>query len=204
MKLAESFRDWGRDCWCAPGHGNTCGKRFDWKLGDLPLWLRPQIHLLASRLQYEGDRHAGCHRRQPAWQGRRLHRAAAENFAELTKRPSSPRDWRSTSSCPRPRPAPIRAGSAFCSPCATAGPSRAATSVDYLDKHKVGTRQLFGGNLTRQPAFKGVEYRVVGDLTNTDKIMNDSFWIGVWPGIGAAERGYMVETFRRMVRDLSA
>ena len=74
----------------------------------------------------------------------------------------------------------------------------------YLDDHKVGTRLLFGGNLTRQPAFREVDYRVVGELTNTDKLMNDAFWIGVWPGIGDAEREYMVETFVEMVRHFEA
>ena len=76
--------------------------------------------------------------------------------------------------------------------------------MDYLDQHKVGTRQLFAGNLIRQPAFRDVEYRVVGDLTVTDKIMNDSFWIGVWPGIEAPQREYMISTFKKMIKDLGA
>ncbi len=72
--------------------------------------------------------------------------------------------------------------------------------VSYLESRKVGTRLLFGGNLTRQPAFRNVEYRVAGDLVKTDKLMNDAFWIGVWPGIGDPERAYMVSTFVDMVR----
>ena len=72
--------------------------------------------------------------------------------------------------------------------------------VTYLENNKVGTRLLFGGNLTRQPAFRNVEYRVAGELANTDKLMNDAFWIGVWPGIGDAERNYIVSTFAGMVR----
>jgi CDP-6-deoxy-D-xylo-4-hexulose-3-dehydrase len=76
--------------------------------------------------------------------------------------------------------------------------------VRYLEKHNVGTRLLFGGNLTRQPAFRTVEYRVVGDLINTDKLMNDAFWIGVWPGIGDAQLSYIVSTFVEMVRHFEA
>jgi CDP-6-deoxy-D-xylo-4-hexulose-3-dehydrase len=72
--------------------------------------------------------------------------------------------------------------------------------VSYLENRKVGTRLLFGGNLTRQPAFRNVEYRIAGDLAKTDKLMNDAFWIGLWPGIGDAERAYMVATFVGMVR----
>ena len=74
--------------------------------------------------------------------------------------------------------------------------------LKYLETKRIGTRLLFAGNLTRQPAFKGVNYRIAGPLTHTDKVMNDSFWIGVWPGIDAARRAYMVETFVAMVRDL--
>lgn len=74
--------------------------------------------------------------------------------------------------------------------------------IRQLEERRVGTRLLFGGNLIRQPAFKGVEYRVVGDLTHTDKIMRDSFWIGVWPGIGQEQRNYMVETLVDIVKGL--
>jgi CDP-6-deoxy-D-xylo-4-hexulose-3-dehydrase len=75
--------------------------------------------------------------------------------------------------------------------------------VAYLEDRKIGSRQLFAGNLTRQPAFEGVEYRISGPLTNTDKVMNDSFWIGVWPGIAAPQREYMVDTFKQMIRELA-
>ena len=78
--LVESFRDWGRDCWCAPGKDNTCGKRFDWQLGELAARLRPQVHLLAHRLQPEGDRHAGGRRRGPAGEAARLHRGPPAQF----------------------------------------------------------------------------------------------------------------------------
>jgi CDP-6-deoxy-D-xylo-4-hexulose-3-dehydrase len=74
--------------------------------------------------------------------------------------------------------------------------------VQYLEDRKIGTRQLFAGNLTRQPGFRGVNYRISGELAATDKIMNDSFWIGVWPGIGPQERDYVNEVFRKMIKDL--
>ena len=74
--------------------------------------------------------------------------------------------------------------------------------VTYLEDHRVGTRLLFGGNLTRQPAFKDVNYRVVGGLATTDEIMENTFWVGVWPGIGPDERQYMLETFGSMIRTL--
>jgi CDP-6-deoxy-D-xylo-4-hexulose-3-dehydrase len=79
-------------------------------------------------------------------------------------------------------------------------PLRRRDVVEWLEEHKVGSRLLFGGNLTKQPAYREVEYRVVGDLTNTDKIMHDTFWIGVWPGIGEAERHYIRDTFVAMVK----
>jgi len=73
----------------------------------------------------------------------------------------------------------------------------------YLDEHKVGSRLLFAGNLLRQPGFMNIEHRVVGDLTVTDKLMKDSFWIGVWPGVCAERQTYMVDTFKSMVRNFT-
>ncbi len=202
MKLVESFRDWGRDCWCAPGMADTCGKRFRHKHGDLPYGYDHKFTF--SHLGYNmkaTDMQAAVGLSQlnkvDGFIAKRR-----ENFAALTKSfldegldeyfilpqatPNSDPSWFGYLLT-------LRDGSRF----------TRRDAVEYLDQHKVGTRQLFAGNLTRQPAFKGVEYRVVGDLVNTDKIMNDSFWIGVWPGIGEAERSYMVSTFCKMVQDLS-
>jgi CDP-6-deoxy-D-xylo-4-hexulose-3-dehydrase len=81
-------------------------------------------------------------------------------------------------------------------------PLQRTAVVRYLEEHRIGTRLLFAGNLMRQPAFAGVECRVAAPLTNTDTVMNNSFWIGVWPGIGPAQREYMVDTFGRMVKEL--
>ena len=74
--------------------------------------------------------------------------------------------------------------------------------VCYLERRQIGTRQLFGGNLLRQPAFQGVEHRIVGELTRTEKLTRDAFWIGLWPGIGAPQREYMIETFQQMTKEL--
>lgn len=201
MKLAESFRDWGRDCWCAPGMADTCGKRFRHKHGDLPFGYDHKFTF--SHVGYNmkaTDMQAAIGLSQL----RKLDRFVAarrENFDELTKAflaEGLDEHFILPKATARSNPSwfgyllTLRDGLPF----------TRRDAVEYLDQHKLGTRQLFAGNLIRQPAFKGVEHRVVGDLINTDKIMNDSFWIGVWPGIGAAERGYMVNTFKAMVRDL--
>ena len=123
---------------------------------------------------------------------RRLHRgAAAQLRARCTKACAT---WRSSSSCPRRRRQPSRAGSASRSRCAKSAPFTRNQVTQYLEERKIATRLLFGGNLVRQPAYHGREYRVVGHLTNADFVMNQVFWIGVYPGISPAMLDYMLET----------
>jgi CDP-6-deoxy-D-xylo-4-hexulose-3-dehydrase len=203
MKLAESYRDWGRDCWCAPGMADTCGKRFRHQQGDLPYGYDHKFTF--SHIGYNmkaTDMQAAIGLSQLSKVDHFIARRK-ENFAEITtafKREGLDEFFILPKATPNSDPSwfgyllTLRDGLPF----------TRRDAVEYLDQHKVGTRQLFAGNLIRQPAFKGVEYRVVGDLTNTDKIMNDSFWIGVWPGIGPAERNYMVRTFKTMVKELSS
>ncbi len=202
MKLVESFRDWGRDCWCAPGVENTCGKRFDWELGDLPagydhkyIYAHLGYNLKATDMQAaigvtqldKLDGFIAARRGNFTALKASLQLAGIDEHLEMPEAlPDSEPSWFGF-------PMTIRPGSPL---------SRRAV-IAYLESHKVGTRLLFGGNLTRQPAFKDVEYRVSGSLDNADRVMRDSFWVGVWPGIGVDERAYMVDTFRAMVRELA-
>jgi CDP-6-deoxy-D-xylo-4-hexulose-3-dehydrase len=200
-RIVESFRDWGRDCWCAPGKDNTCGKRFDWQLGDLPHGYDHKY--IYTHLGYNlkvTDMQAAVGLSQLA----KLDAFVAkrrENFAALTAAflaEGLDEHFMLPRAAPRSDPSwfgymlTIRDGS----------PLKRRDAVAFLENRKIGSRQLFAGNITRQPAFEGVEYRVAGPLTNTDKAMNDSFWIGVWPGIAPPQREYMVATFKQMVREL--
>jgi len=203
MKLVESYRDWGRDCWCAPGMADTCGKRFRHQLGDLPYGYDHKFTF--SHLGYNmkaTDMQAAVGIAQLDKVDHFIARRR-ENFDHLTRAfLEEGLDQYFTLHKATPNSNPSWFG--FLLTLKDGLPFTRRDAVDYLDQHKVGTRQLFAGNLIRQPAFKGVEYRVVGDLTVTDKIMNDSFWIGVWPGIEAPQRAYMVSTFKKMIKDLGA
>jgi CDP-6-deoxy-D-xylo-4-hexulose-3-dehydrase len=179
-QIAESFRDWGRDCFCPPGKDNTCNKRFCWKLGDLPEGYDHKYTY--SHLGYNlkiTDMQAACALAQ-------LHRL--EEFISTRRRNFSYLKDR-LQSC----------NEHFYLPEATANtepswfgfplvlkPSSQARRVDlltYLDQHKIGTRLLFAGNLTRQPYMIGRNFRISGELTNTDVVMNQTFWLGVYPGL---------------------
>ncbi len=191
-KIAESFRDWGRDCYCKPGMDNTCNKRFNWRLGDLPKGYDHKYTY--SHVGYNlkvSDMQAAI----GVSQLKKLDQFVArrrENFSGLEER--------------------LRARGLdryYHLPVATPGtePSwfgylltvRDDAGIDRnritrtLEERKVGTRMLFAGNLTKQPAFRDVAYRIHGDLANTDKIMNDSFWVGVWPGIDDQRLNYMAD-----------
>jgi CDP-6-deoxy-D-xylo-4-hexulose-3-dehydrase len=188
--IAESFRDWGRDCYCAPGKDNTCGKRFCWKLGDLPQGYDHKYTY--SHLGYNlkiTDMQAACGLAQ-------LDRAAdfiatrKRNFAYLKDRLRSCEEFLML-----PEATPNSDPSWFGFPI-TLRPAAGVQRVDfvsYLDQYKIGTRLLFAGNLIRQPYMKGRTYRVSGDLTNTDTVMNDTFWIGVHPGLTSEMLDFVVE-----------
>jgi CDP-6-deoxy-D-xylo-4-hexulose-3-dehydrase len=200
-KICESFRDWGRDCYCAPGKDNTCNKRFNWKLGDLP---RGYDHKYTySHVGFNlkvSDMQAAIGVSQLTKLDRFIERRR-ENFAELEQRL---RD--------------LGMEEFYHLPVATAGtePSwfgylltiRDGSGIDRnqltrtLEERRIGTRLLFAGNLTKQPAFRDVAYRIHGTLAHTDKIMADSFWIGLWPGIDEPRLDYMVTTLADLTRSL--
>ena len=189
-RIIESFRDWGRDCYCQPGKDNTCGKRFGWQLGTLPFGYDHKYTY--SHLGYNlkiSDMQAACALAQmdrlPGFIEVRK-----RNFNILKDRLKTCEEFlilpeATTGSDPSwfGFPITIRDG---------AGVAR-VDLLKYLDQYKIGTRLLFAGNLTRQPYFKGHTHRVSGDLTNTDKVMNNTFWVGVYPGLNEDMLNFMVE-----------
>ncbi len=179
-KIAESFRDWGRDCYCPPGKDNTCGKRFCWKLGNLPEGYDHKYTY--SHLGYNlkiTDMQAACGLAQMD-KAATFVQARKDNFKFLRERLANSEEFLIL-----PEATPNSDPSWFGFPI-TLRDNAPVSRVDlltYLDQKKIGTRLLFAGNLTRQPYMVGRNYRVSGELTNTDIIMNNTFWIGVYPGL---------------------
>lgn len=194
-QIAESFRDWGRDCYCAPGKDNTCGKRFAWQLGGLPYGYDHKYTY--SHLGYNlkiTDMQAACALAQlqkaPDFIAKRK-----ANFAYLKERLASCAEFLQL-----PQATEYSDPSWFGFPMTLRDdcPVSRVDLTTYLDQHKIGTRLLFAGNLTRQPSMQGVAYRVSGDLRHTDKVMNDTFWIGVQPALTPEMLDYaasQIETF---------
>ena len=178
--IAESLRDWGRDCYCAPGKDNTCGKRFCWKLGDLPEGYDHKYTY--SHLGYNlkiTDMQAACGLAQLE-KAAKFIQTRKDNFAFLKQRLKDCEEF-----VHLPEPTEHSDPSWFGFPI-TLKENCQVTRLDlltYLDQNKVGTRLLFAGNLTRQPYMIGANYRISGDLTNTDIVMNNTFWIGVQPSL---------------------
>jgi CDP-6-deoxy-D-xylo-4-hexulose-3-dehydrase len=193
--ILESFRDWGRDCWCEPGKANTCGKRFDWQLGQLP-------HGYDHKYTYS---HIGYNLKMTDMQ-------AAVGVSQLKKLPEFIAKRRANFTALRqglkdleeffilPEATPNSEPSWFGFPIAVRpdAPFNRNQAIAFLESRNIATRLLFGGNLLRQPAYQGIKHRVVGSLDNTDFIMNQVFWIGVFPGITPEMITYVLDVFHQM------
>jgi CDP-6-deoxy-D-xylo-4-hexulose-3-dehydrase len=178
--IAESFRDWGRDCYCPPGCDNTCGCRFEQKHGDLPFGYDHKYVYSHSGYNLKiTDMQAACGLAQLEKLDFFIQRRR-ENYTYLRNRLETLTDFLEL-----PEPTPKSNPSWFGFPL-TLKPDAGVTRVEltrFLDDNKIGSRLLFAGNLLKQPYFKDIEYRVVGDLTNTDITMNCTFWLGVQPAL---------------------
>ena len=178
--IIESFRDWGRDCYCQPGKDNTCGKRFCWKLGDLPEGYDHKYTYAHAGYNLKiTDMQAACGLAQMD----KLEcfiQARKDNFKYLYERLQSCQDFLIL---PEATPNSDPSWFGFLMTIKPEANIRRVDLLSYLDQEKIGTRLLFAGNLTRQPYMQGRNYRLSGDLTHTDTVMNDSFWVGVYPGL---------------------
>ncbi len=194
-KLIESFRDWGRDCWCAPGKDNTCGKRFEWQLGTLPCGYDHKYTY--SHIGYNlkvTDMQAAVGLSQlDKLDG--FIAARKKNYATLRQGLEPLQDFLLL-----PQATPQSDPSWFGFPIAVRPQSGLTRErvIQHLESRKIGTRLLFGCNLTRQPAYKDSAFRVVGDLKNADYVMHNVFWVGVYPGLTDAMLRYMVESLHEV------
>jgi CDP-6-deoxy-D-xylo-4-hexulose-3-dehydrase len=191
-KIAESYRDWGRDCWCAPGKDNTCEKRFQHQLGELPYGFDHKFTY--SHIGYNlkaTDMQAAVGLKQLD----RLDEFVAKRRAnwDLLHQMLKGEDWLILPTATE-NSEPSWFGFAI-----TTKPDSGVLTRNLtigLNSKGIGTRQLFGGNLVRQPAYKDVKFRIIGDLENTDTIMNNTFWVGVWPGLTEEMLRYVADTIK--------
>ena len=199
--LIDSFRDWGRDCWCEPGVDNTCGKRFDWQLGTLPCGYDHKYTY--SHVGYNlkaTDMQAALGVSQIAKLPEFIEKRKA-NFATLTELLTPLSEYFQL---------PVAGKNAdpswfgFTLGVKPGAPFSRDQLTRHLDAKKIGTRLLFAGNLLRQPAYEGWKYRVVGELTNTDYVMNHVFWIGLYPGLTREMLEYTARTIAEFVETAKA
>jgi CDP-6-deoxy-D-xylo-4-hexulose-3-dehydrase len=194
--IIESFRDWGRDCWCAPGCDNTCLKRYEWQLGELPKGFDHKYTY--SHIGYNlksGDIQAAIglaqlnrldsfiEKRRNNWHYLLQGLSGLDEFLLMPKATAnSDPSW-----------------FGFAITVKKESPKRRNEIVQALNEMQIATRLLFGGNLLRQPAFLGTPRRVHGELFNTDTVMNDTFWIGVWPGLSILMLDYVIESLHKIL-----
>jgi CDP-6-deoxy-D-xylo-4-hexulose-3-dehydrase len=190
--LVESFRDWGRDCWCEPGDDNTCGKRFDWQLGELPYGYDHKYtysHIGYNLKVTDMQAAVGVAQLQklPAFIEARRH-----NFAKLH---AGLQDLQEYFILPEATPDSEPSWFGFPIAVRSDAPFFRNEIVHFLESRKIATRLLFGGNLVRQPAYRNVPHRVIGALENADFVMNQVFWIGVYPGLTDTMINFVLSSF---------
>ena len=197
-KIVESFRDWGRDCYCSPGQSNTCGKRFDWKLGDLPFGYDHKYTY--SHVGYNlkiTDMQAAIGLAQldrlPEFIKKRKEnfQFLYENLSSLEKYLILPNSVENSDSSWFGFPITVRDDISFSK----------ESLINYLAQKLVDTRPVFAGNLIKQPSFKNKIFKTGKTLSNTDKIMNQSFWIGVFPGLSTEMLEYVIKQFKTFIMD---
>lgn len=198
-KITESFRDWGRDCWCAPGKDNTCGERYCQKLGDLPegydhkyTYSHIGFNLKVSDMQAAVGLSQLTKADHFVARRKENHTILSEMFKDFEEHFILPKATENSEPSWFGFMLTIREGS----------PIDRNKFVEYLEQNKIGTRLFFGGNLLRQPAYYNLNYRKIDDLKNTDLIMNNSFWLGVWPGLNQFHYDYIVNTVRKYISTL--
>jgi CDP-6-deoxy-D-xylo-4-hexulose-3-dehydrase len=199
-KVAESFRDWGRDCWCAPGKDNTCGERYCQQLGDLPdgydhkyTYSHIGFNLKVSDMQAavglsqltKAD-HFVARRKENHAMLLGMFKEFEEHFILPVATENSDPSW-----------------FGFMLTIRENSPINRNKFVEYLENNKIGTRLFFAGNMLRQPAYSTINYRKIGDLENTDLVMNNSFWLGVWPGLNRSHYEYIFHIIKLFLTKLN-
>jgi CDP-4-dehydro-6-deoxyglucose reductase, E1 len=199
--IIESFRDWGRDCWCDPGKDNTCGKRFEWQLGSLPCgydhkYIYSHIGYNVKATDMQAALGASQITKLPEFIERRK-----QNFRYLFKALQPLED---VLMLPEATAGADPSWFGFPIGVRETAPFSRPELVRALEAKKIGTRLLFGGNLLRQPAYESCEYRAIGELKNTDFVMNNVFWVGVYPGLTEEMLEYVAGAIRGFVHENNA
>jgi CDP-6-deoxy-D-xylo-4-hexulose-3-dehydrase len=197
-KITESFRDWGRDCWCPPGKDNTCGERYCQKLGDLPdgydhkyTYSHIGFNLKVTDIQAAVGLSQLTKADYFVARRKENHAILSEMFKEFEEHFILPVATENSEPSWFGFMLTVREGS----------PIDRNKFVEYLEQNKIGTRLFFGGNLLKQPAYYNLNYRKIDDLKNTDLLMNNSFWLGVWPGLNQFHYDYIINVIRAYIKD---
>ena len=195
-RIIESFRNWGRDCWCRPGEDDLCGKRFGWKLGTLPFGYDHKF--IYSEIGYNL---------------KMTDLQAAIGVEQMKKLPSfiraRRRNWKQLFHALQPferyfvlqkkHPKSVPSPFGFMLVVRDSAPFTRDQVVRFLEKHNIATRMLFAGNLLKHPAYTTIKHRIVGKLTNSDFIMSNGFWVGVYPGMTKPQMNYLISIFKKFL-----